>query len=135
MKTLNYLIILLLLWSASSLAAQPQPLYQFHVPQQKQRFDALITNFRCLVCQNENLAQSTAKLAGQFRQEIASMIKAGKTDQQIQTYFVKRYGNFILYEPPFVDTTIVLWLAPTIFLLIGLVIFVGFIYSRRKSKG
>ena len=74
---------------------------------------------RCLVCQNESLADSQADLAEDLRQEIYHMVKQGKNIQQIQAYFLARYGDFILLKPRFAHFNMVLWLAPLSLLLLG----------------
>lgn len=81
-----------------------------------QRFNALSKELRCLVCQNESLAESPAGLADDLRQEVRSQIKTGKTDEEIKNYLVERYGYFVLYKPPFIGRTLLLWIAPFLIL-------------------
>lgn len=81
------------------------------------RFHALSKELRCLVCQNESLAESPAGLADDLRQELRVQIALGKTDQEIKDYLVQRYGYFVLYKPPFIGRTVLLWLAPLLVLL------------------
>ena len=91
---------------------------------------------RCLVCQNQNLAESNARLAVDLRQQIANMIKSGDSKTQIIHYFVKRYGDFILYKPPVQKTTWVLWYGP--FALLGLallsLIIIVLMMTRKRDK-
>lgn len=76
------------------------------------RVMALARQMRCLVCQNQTLADSQADLAVDLRNEIAKMVQQGKTDRQIMNFFVERYGDFVLYRPPIKPATYFLWFAP-----------------------
>jgi cytochrome c-type biogenesis protein CcmH len=95
------------------------------------RMNKLADTLRCLVCQNETLAASHAELAGDLRQEIREMMKAGKTDQQIVKYLTDRYGDFVLYRPPLRSYTVLLWFGPLIFLVIG---GVGWYFALRRRR-
>jgi len=95
---------------------------EFKTPQQEARYKHLTNTLRCLVCQNENLADSNAELAKQLRAQIYKMINEGSNDKQIVDYMVSRYGNFVLYSPPLIPTTYLLWIGPFALLLIGIVI-------------
>jgi cytochrome c-type biogenesis protein CcmH len=79
----------------------------------------LADDLRCLVCQNESLAGSHAELAVDLRREIREQMKAGKDDQEVVAYLIERYGDFVLYRPPFKPVTWLLWLGPVLFLGIG----------------
>lgn len=79
----------------------------------------LADDLRCLVCQNESLAGSHAELAVDLRREIREQMKAGKDDQEVVAYLIERYGDFVLYRPPFKPVTYLLWLGPVLFLGIG----------------
>ena len=79
----------------------------------------LADDLRCLVCQNESLAGSHAELAEDLRREIREQMKAGKNDQEVVAYLTERYGDFVLYRPPFKPVTYLLWLGPLLFLGIG----------------
>src|ERR1700757_3442557 len=92
------LLLLLLLFVAPALSAkEAQPAED---PQIEQRMKNLTEQLRCLVCQNETLADSHADLAEDLRREIRAQMKAGKTDQEILAYLTQRYGDFVLYKPP-----------------------------------
>jgi cytochrome c-type biogenesis protein CcmH len=92
---------------------------EFDNAEQEQRFQALTEELRCLVCQNQNLADSDAPLAQDLRQEIHDMLMAGRNDDEIRSFLVDRYGDFVLYRPALKGNTLALWLAPAILLLIG----------------
>jgi len=96
--------------------------YAFTTPRQQQEFKELTTQLRCLVCQNQNLADSNAPLAKDLRQEIYQMLSQGQSKQEIRDFLVQRYGDFVLYKPPLQGNTVLLWLAPLVFLGIGLVV-------------
>jgi cytochrome c-type biogenesis protein CcmH len=85
----------------------------------EQRMVNLADDLRCLVCQNESLAGSHAELAEDLRREIRSQMKAGKNDKEVIAYLTTRYGDFVLYRPPFKPVTYLLWLGPLLFLGIG----------------
>ncbi len=110
--------ILLGLLLALSAWAQQEPL-RFSSPEQEARFEHLTKQLRCLVCQNQDLADSEAELAGDLRKEVLDLMQAGKTDEEIKQYLVDRYGDFVLYKPPVQGNTYLLWLLPGILLLVG----------------
>ena len=85
----------------------------------EQRLLKLAEDLRCLVCQNESLAGSHAALAEDLRREIRTLMKAGKSDKEVVDYLTERYGDFVLYRPPFKPVTWLLWLGPVLFLGIG----------------
>jgi cytochrome c-type biogenesis protein CcmH len=85
----------------------------------EQRLVNLAEDLRCLVCQNESLAGSHAELAEDLRREIRGQMKAGKSDKEVIEYLTTRYGDFVLYRPPFKPVTYLLWLGPLLFLGIG----------------
>ena len=78
----------------------------------EQRIRQLEEKLRCLVCQNQSLADSNAELAGDLRKQVRDQVAAGRSDDEIISYLVQRYGDFVLYEPPFKATTALLWLGP-----------------------
>lgn len=87
---------------------------------QQRRFEGLLEELRCLVCQNQNLKESHAPLAYDLRAEVEELILSGKDDDAIKDYLVARYGDFVLYRPRFQPSTWVLWFAPVLLLLLGL---------------
>lgn len=93
---------------------------QLPTPALQARYETLTHQFRCLVCQDEDIAASNAFLAIDLRNKVRDMLIAGKTDQQIIDYMVDRYGNFVLFKPPVQDNTLVLWFGPFALLLIAL---------------
>src|SRR5687768_13318885 len=111
MGALSLLIVLLL--AAPVFAADgalPDPVLE-------QRVRALAEELRCLVCQNQTLADSNADLAVDLRREIREKMRAGMSDKAVTDYLVTRYGDFVLYRPPFKPTTLLLWLGPFLLLV------------------
>lgn len=94
------------------------------------RYHDLLEELRCLVCQNQNLAESNASLANDLKRQVEDMIRAGQTDEQIKTYLQARYGDFVLYRPPFKPSTWVLWVSP--FVVLVLVLLIAWLTLRRR---
>ncbi len=92
----------------------------FQSPQEAERFRALAAEIRCLVCQNQSLADSSAPLAQDLRAEVLEQMRAGRTDQEIRDYLVARYSDFILYRPTMSVTNLLLWFAPLLMVISGL---------------
>jgi cytochrome c-type biogenesis protein CcmH len=100
-------------------------------PEAQARMKALSEELRCLVCQNQTLADSHAELAVDLRREVHKMIAAGQTNDQIKTYLVERYGDFVLYRPPMQANTVALWFMPFVMLLIGAIVWA---VVQRRSR-
>jgi len=98
----------------------------------EKRLIELSENLRCLVCQNESLAGSRADFANDLRREIREQMKANKSDEEIIDFLVARYGDFVLYNPPFKPTTTLLWLGP-ILLFLGAILALVLYLRRRRS--
>jgi cytochrome c-type biogenesis protein CcmH len=101
-------------------------------PVTEQRLIAISEEMRCLVCQNESLAGSRSELANDLRREIRILISEGKTDNQIRSFMVDRYGDFVLYRPPVKPITWILWIGPFVALLAGIVGLM--VYLRRRNQ-
>lgn len=106
-------------------------LRQFASPQQERQFHALIAELRCLVCQNQSLADSDADLAKDLRREVHTMINDGKSNEDIVEFMVARYGDFVLYRPPLKLSTLMLWVGPFALGLIALIALIRQIRHRR----
>jgi cytochrome c-type biogenesis protein CcmH len=100
--------------------AQASSLYPLATPEQDQLFKKMLSNFRCLVCQNQNLLDSNATLAQDLRKEVYELLQQGKSESDIHDYLLKRYGEFVLYEPPLTNKTALLWFGPFVILIIGI---------------
>lgn len=101
-------------------------------PVLEERVMKLSKELRCLVCQNETLADSRADLAEDLRRQIREQMKAGKTDKEIIGFLTERYGDFVLYRPPVRPTTYLLWFGPFCFLIVGLVVLLRYVKQRRE---
>jgi len=124
------LALAVLLLGASAVAQEPP---RFDDPVQEQRYKDLTEELRCTVCQNQNLADSDAQLARDLRDEIYDMMVAGRSDDEIKTFMVERYGDFVLYRPPVQGNTFALWAIPGVLLLIG-AIAVFFVVRGRNRR-
>jgi cytochrome c-type biogenesis protein CcmH len=111
------------------LAADPQPIAPS--PALDARLKKLETELRCLVCQNQTLADSNADLASDLRREVRELALSGKSDSEIRDYLVARYGDFVLYDPPLKYTTWLLWFGPFALLAGGGVLW-WLVLSRRQ---
>jgi cytochrome c-type biogenesis protein CcmH len=127
---MRYLILLLALASASALAVDSDP--PLPTAALQQRYETLTHELRCLVCQNETIADSAADLAADLRAQVRSQLLAGKTDDEIKQYMVARYGDFVLFKPPWQPDTWLLWAGPFLLLAIGALALVVLI--RQKSR-
>ena len=116
---MNYLYILILsLWVCQ---AKAEIEYRdFKQPDQEQTYQTLISELRCLVCQNQTIADSNADLAKDLRRQVYEMLQQGKSRQDIVDFMTERYGDFVMYKPALKLKTYLLWLGPVVFLLIGL---------------
>jgi len=131
MKLIHALAAMMLLaGSPLAQAGEAQPLAQD--PVVEKRLNAISENLRCLVCQNESLAGSRADLAEDLRREVRHLILAGKSDQEVIDFLVARYGDYVLYDPPFKATTVLLWVGPFVVLAGGLLGLIAFL--RRRSR-
>ena len=101
-------------------------------PEMQKRYDGLIHELRCMQCQNQSIADSPVGLAEDLRRDVREQIIAGKTDAQIRDSMVARYGNIILFRPPFQRGTAWVWLAPFVFLLFGIYVAVRIVRQRSS---
>jgi len=132
MKRLALLFFILVMGlPASALAAEALPTEKDSIA--SSRAVKLSEKLRCLVCQNQSIADSNAELAQDLRQQIREQIAAGKTDDEIVDYMVARYGDFVLYQPPVKPTTALLWAGPALLLLLGAFGLVRILRARRTT--
>ena len=124
-------IAVLVGYASSLLAAEAVPTEQD--PATNARAVALSQQLRCLVCQNQTIADSSAELAVDLRRQVREQIAAGRTDSEILAYMTDRYSDFVLYMPPFKPTTLLLWLGPFVLLGAGAVTWFLVLRGRRKE--
>jgi len=125
------LMLLVLLVFGQAIGQEAKPLSDD--PVIEKRLNNLSKELRCLVCQNETLADSQADLAEDLRREIREQMRAGKSDQEIINFLTQRYGQFILYRPRVTPTTYLLWFGPFVLLLAGLALLFNYIKRRRDQ--
>lgn len=123
----------LLLTLAAGLAQATEAAPLAEDPAVEARLVHISEELRCLVCQNESLAGSRADLALDLKREIRTMIKSGKSDQEIRDFLVSRYGDFVLYRPPVKPTTWLLWAGPFVLMAGGLIGLVAFLRRRKPA--
>ena len=130
------LVLAILLWLATLPAfaqanqqADAAPL-QFRDTSEEARFHALAAELRCVMCQNQSLADSNALIALSLRREVLELMRAGQSDAQIKDFLVQRYGEFVLYKPRVEGRTWLLWLGPVAILLAGAVVVVVLVRRR-----
>ena len=119
---------LLLGFSMTVLAVDVEPL---PTSEMQQRFDDLTHEFRCMQCQNQSIADSAVGLAADLRRDVREQVIAGKSDDEIRASMVARYGNVILFRPPFEKSTAWVWVLPVLLLLVG--VFVAFRVVRQRA--
>ena len=121
------LVVLVLFFSVFSIHSNE------YEKNQDERMLRLSEKLRCLVCQNQSLADSPAELAVDLRRQVQEQIKAGRSDDQILDFMVQRYGDFVLYEPPFKASTVLLWLGPFVLLAAAAATLVAILRRRRNA--
>ncbi len=126
-RTLAILLLATLPLAAATAATEPTLLD----PVAQRRLVDLSAQLRCLVCQNQSISESNAELAVDLRNQINEQIKAGRTDTEIVDFMVTRYGDFVLYRPPFKATTLLLWVGPIALLLVAVFAFYRTLSRRR----
>ena len=107
---------------------------EFDSPETKDRYQDIIAELRCLVCQNQNLADSDAELAKDLRSKAAQMIKSGASDEEILSYMQERYGDFVLYRPPFNSGTALLWVGPFVLLFFAACFLIIRVKRRQNDE-
>lgn len=124
----SILIILLALSTMAAHAIEPK---QFADPKQQAAYESITSELRCLVCQNQTIADSNAELAADLRRQVYEMLQKGESKDSILQFMTDRYGDFVLYKPPFKAKTGLLWLGPGAFLAFGLL---AVLWVARQKK-
>ena len=133
-KLISVLALCLLLGAGTTHAGVTLEAFKFDSKAEEQHFKDLIEELRCLVCQNQSLADSDAELAHDLRAEVYDMIQAGKDDEEIVTFLVARYGDFVLYNPPVKPSTWLIWFGPFVLLLIAAIILLRSIRRQQTAS-
>jgi len=126
---MRWLLVIILLIPSLAAAEEARPLADN--PQIEARLKTLAVELRCLVCQNQTLADSNAPLAEDLRREVREMIAKGMSDKEIIDFLVQRYGDFVLYRPPWKASTTLLWLGPFLLLIAGAT---GLVFALRRRQ-
>jgi cytochrome c-type biogenesis protein CcmH len=124
------LAVLLASWGAA-LAIDAQD--AFDDPVLQERYEKINRELRCLVCQNQTIADSNATLAQDLRREVRDMIAAGRTDEEIRDFMIERYGDFVLYRPRMTAGNFLLWAAPILLLVAGAFVLVRVVKRRAQE--
>ncbi len=132
MRSILLSLILLFNFALAENTAPDNAVYAFNTEAQSARFNDLISQFRCLVCQNESLADSNAGLASDLRQQIYLRVQQGQSDADIRHYLIARYGDYVLFKPPFTLNTSALWILPFLSVLAGLIFLCIKIQKRSR---
>jgi len=127
----GFILLIGLFLTLSAVAGTEQ--FEFETSEQEARFISLSTELRCLVCQNQSLADSNAGLAQDLREEVYKLLKEGQTNQQIIDFLVSRYGDFVLYDPPLNLGTLMLWFGPLFILIFAGVVVFGMIKKQATE--
>ena len=109
-----------------------EALLEFKTPEEERIYQTLIKELRCLVCQNQNLADSNAGLAQDLRKKTYEMVSEGKNRDEIADYMVERYGEFVLYRPSVSGTNLILWVSPFILLVLLIALTIRFVYRSKR---
>ncbi len=134
MKLLNKILlsVLFVLITNASFAVKIE-FHTFESKQQEKLYLQLIAELRCVKCQNQNLAESNAELAKDMRDKAYELIKKGGSREDVVTYMTDRYGDFVLYKPPFKAQTLLLWIGPPLFLFFSLFMLFKLIRSQKNQ--
>jgi cytochrome c-type biogenesis protein CcmH len=124
------LVALTVFMAGNALAIDVQR--EFEDPVLQARYEGITKELRCLVCQNETIADSNASLAVDLRREVHKMIADGKSDDEIRDFMLARYGDFVLYKPRMSGKNVLLWVAPALFLLVG--VFAALRFIKRRAE-
>lgn len=107
--------------------------YQFKSPEQEQQYRQLTEQLRCPKCQNTNIGASDSIIAADMRKKTLELLNEGQSSKQIIDYMVARYGNFVTYEPPVTPSTLILWVGPALFVIVGALVII--LRARRRQTG
>ncbi|MBO1519807.1 cytochrome c-type biogenesis protein [Oceanisphaera pacifica] len=129
MRICSILVLLAGLWLTPSAMAAID-VYEFDSPKQEEVFHELTRELRCPKCQNQDIGDSDAELAKDLRDKTYVMLQEGKSKDDVVEYMVARYGNFILYKPPVMASTLILWVSPVIVIVLGLLM----VFARARKK-
>lgn len=129
---MNKLVIFALMFSLSLISATNAEVISV-APEYEQRYENILSELRCLVCQNQTVAESSSDLANDLRIEVKEMLERGATDPEILKFMSDRYGDFVLYNPPVKPRTYLLWIGPFLLLFGGIIFALRLVMKRSKN--
>lgn len=129
---MNRFVALLACLALAPLAGAVDSGQRFEDPVEQSRYERVIRDLRCLVCRSESIADSNAPLAADLRREVETLIRAGRSDEEIYAFMTERYGDFVLLQPPVAPRTWLLWAAPALFLVGGIAVVL--VVVRRRAR-
>ncbi len=134
LQQIRYYMVLLGFLMMSNAVFSAVEVKEFSSDELRNRFQTLVHELRCPKCQNQNLADSDSPISADLREEIYRMLEEGKSDQEIEDFLVARYGDFVMYRPPVKRNTLMLWLAPGLLLVVGVLV-VLMVRRRQVTTG
>jgi len=132
-RLIKYYLVALFVLSINASFAVKIEFHDFKTKQQEQLYLQLVAELRCVKCQNQNLAESNAELAKDMRDKAYEMVIKGATRTDVVNYMTARYGDFVLYKPPFKTKTLLLWVGPPVFLLLSLFMLFKLIRGQKNQ--
>lgn len=129
----NISLIFLFVFFSSSVFAAPVIVYKFDSKEHEEIFYRLSDELRCLVCQNQNIAESNSELALDLRRQVYEMLQEGHSEEAIVDFMVERYGDYVLFNPQFKPLTWLLWLGPLVIFIASLIYAIRIVASKRKE--
>lgn len=133
MKNLMKHLLLVFMLVVSSNGFARVSAFEFQNEAQEEAYNDLVQELRCLVCQNQNIADSNAELAQDLKRKTYELVVSGKSKDEIADYMTERYGDFVMYRPPVTQTTLFLWVGPFIIMFIGIFFLIRVIRSRKQQ--
>jgi cytochrome c-type biogenesis protein CcmH len=128
-----FALSLALSFGAQAQAVRDATPLEFSDAAEERRFNALLAELRCVMCQNQSLADSNAQIAHDLRREVFELMRSGRSDREIKAFLVERYGEFVLYQPPLGAGTWLLWFGPALLLLAGAALLVRIVRRRARD--
>ena len=127
-------VLMFLAWLSAGKAQAAIEMHQFDNPVLQKRYDSLTAALRCPKCQNQAIGDSDSPIAGDMRQNVADLLKDGRSDSEIQNFMVARFGEYVLYNPRLDGRTWLLWGGPAALILLGLLVVTLIVRARRRAR-
>ncbi len=134
LATVCFVVAMFLSFAAFAQVATNRAPPQYTDATEERRFHALVSELRCVMCQNQSLADSNAQIANDLRHEVLELMRQGKSDAEVKSFLVARYGEFVLYRPRIASNTWLLWFGPALLLLIGALVITRIVRARSRGR-